>query len=86
MTFTFFPDEPRGRIGRKPYKKNPNPANAWIAPEHQKMAMDMQRDFPRDDWGYPLRGQGKVLVVDKRPNILIPPRPTYFNPLVENSS
>lgn len=84
MIFTFFPDQPKERMGRKPYvkSKNPNPSNDWRAPEHVRMTVDVKRDFPRDDWGYPIRGSRRdQIAIDPRPAIMIPTRSTYLNPL-----
>lgn len=52
--------------------------NAWTAPEHGKIASAMERDYPRDDWGRPIRdNRGRELKIDIRPTIMIPPKPTY---------
>lgn len=78
----FFPDD------FKPYKadvdnrlvpeerpKKPSLFN-FVAPEHVRIALSMGRDFPKDDRGNKLPGTSKELVVDRRPNILVPPGPT----------
>lgn len=41
------------------------------------MAMGMKRDFPRDDWGFPVRGSVKELVVDPRPTIMVENKKKY---------
>lgn len=70
----FSPDEPR-TYERKAYvpvikKQEEN----WVAPEHQKIASSMKKDFPRDDRGLPIEGEKKRLVIDPRPTIMVPPR------------
>lgn len=55
------------------------PNLAWVAPEHARIAASMEADYPRDDFGYPVPEKKKELVLDKRPLILVPPRPT-INP------
>lgn len=74
MSFwSFTPDDPYRPTKRKPYKPKGkvNPATAWIAPEHLKMALDMKRDYPRNDWGEKI-GEVKFLKIDPRPAILRP--------------
>lgn len=51
---------------------------AWVAPEHSKVARSMNRDYPRDDWGRPIRECGRELKIDSRPSVMVPPRPTYL--------
>jgi hypothetical protein len=39
----------------------------------------MEREYPRDDYGRPIRDKrGRELKIDKRPNIMVPPRKTYI--------
>ena len=52
----------------------------WIAPEHARAALGMRRDYPRDDWGVPLRETGKELVLDPRPQIMIEEKKKYEPP------
>lgn len=73
--WSFFPDKPHEWVYR-PYvpgkvRKKPN---AWVAPEHGKSAMGMERKFPVDDKGLPVPGRDKELIIDKRPTIMLPPR------------
>jgi hypothetical protein len=49
----------------------------WFAPEHGRVAMGMRRDYPRDDWGFPIRGSEKELVVDPRPQIMVENKKKY---------
>jgi hypothetical protein len=75
--WSFKPDEPRQEDNRRAYqptKKHREPS--WFAPEHQKAARSMRMDYPRDDRGHILPGSKRSAVVDKRPTILVPPRPT----------
>ena len=77
----FYPEsDPREtyRPRRKRFKKGTPEKFAWVAPEHVREAASMERDFPRDDWGVPLPNSRPELVVDKRPRLLVPPRPTYL--------
>ncbi len=78
--WSFFPDEtPDVRSYYKPYvPKRERLNDSWLAPEHARLATDMKRDWPRDDWGRPIRdGRGKLLVLDPRPTIMVSPRPVY---------
>lgn len=78
MIWTFYPETQRKKRAHDPIVSSRRRAsNDWRAPEHVRMASDMERDFPRDDFGRVVRGASKELIVDKRPRILIPPRPTY---------
>ncbi len=49
----------------------------WAAPEHQRVARSMIRDYPRDDWGRRIPNKPKELKVDIRPTSMIPPTPVY---------
>jgi hypothetical protein len=49
----------------------------WCAPEHVRDARVMERDYPRDDLGKRIPATKKDIIVDARPPIMIPPRPTY---------
>lgn len=49
----------------------------WTCPEHGRIAMGMKRDYPRDDYGRRIPGKTRELVIDIRPNIMVPARPTY---------
>lgn len=64
-------EEPRTPLPLKKGKEE-----LWWAPEHERIAKDMRQDYPRDDWGNRIRGEKRRLVVDTRPSILVPPRPT----------
>lgn len=84
-TFTFYPPgyfKKHPHLDKRKKSFGPKPiAGArinWKAPEHEKMTVDMERDYPRDDLGVPIAGAEKILVVDKRPTIMVPPRPTYI--------
>ena len=58
--------------------KNYHNPDDWVAPEHERVARHMQRDFPRDYKNRPIRDdRGRMLKVDPRPTILIPERKTY---------
>lgn len=63
---------PFKRKARKPQEPD------WVAPEHQKFARHMQRAFPLDDKGNPMKELGKRLVLDPRPEILQPKRQPIF--------
>lgn len=81
-TYSFDPTDPyeayQERRKRKVYVKRDKPSHNWRAPEHMKMTSDMERDFPRDDFGRPLEGSKRDrLVLDPRPKIMVPDRPTY---------
>jgi hypothetical protein len=61
-----------------PRRWNPKPrAESWCAPEHSRVRATMNKDYPRDDRGERIPGKGRELQVDKRPALLVPPRPTY---------
>lgn len=72
--WSFVPDQEVGPAP-KPYKPLKAKKPSWYAPEHAKVASSMKRDFPRNDKGEAI-GTTRELVVDKRPTIMIPPRPT----------
>jgi hypothetical protein len=78
--WSFEPFDPYQPTKRKPYKPKGkiNPKTAWLAPEHVRLAQDMKRDFPRDDLGRPVEGTERRLVIDPRPAVMIPPRPTIM--------
>jgi hypothetical protein len=83
MIYSFYPDDPRAkRRARKAYRPKDESDNTnWRAPEHMKLTKDMKRDFPRDDFGLPLRGSKReMLVMDPRPQIMKPENKPYFNP------
>lgn len=63
------------RPRRKWVSRKERKANTWVAPEHARDASAMKRDFDRNDKGEPI-SKVKHLVVDKRPTIMVPPRPT----------
>ena len=49
------------------------------APEHVRDAQAMSQDYPRDEKGRRIPDSRRDIVVDARPPILVPPRPTYLN-------
>lgn len=51
-------------------KKDKNPNDTWMAPEHARWSLGMKRDYPRDDLGFPLRGSKRELKVDPRPTVM----------------
>jgi hypothetical protein len=77
FVWSFEPDHQEPRSNRDAYqprerkKKEPY----WVAPEHIRLAQDMKRDYPRNEKGERLPGP-KELKLDKRPTIMVPPRPT----------
>lgn len=81
LRYSFTPEdryeEYHARRKAKAYVKRERESVSWRAPEHSKLTSDMERDFPRDDFGVPLRGSKKdQLVLDSRPVIMKPPRET----------
>lgn len=62
-------------------KKEENPADVWVSPFHERFARSMERDYPRDDWGKRIPGKSRELKIDKRPNVMVPPRKTYMDPI-----
>jgi hypothetical protein len=58
----------------EPVKRKREPS--WLAPEHVRLAQDMRRDYPRDELGRRVPGKGRELVLDPRPTIMLPPKPT----------
>lgn len=44
--------------------------DVWISPFHARDARMMERDYPRNERGEPIRDNGKFLVVDNRPTIM----------------
>lgn len=80
--FSFTPEDKyeqyHARRKKRIYKKRSKESFNWKAPEHVKLTPDMQRDFPRDDFGVPLRDSKRdQLVLDPRPQLLKPERKTY---------
>lgn len=71
--WSFSPELPEKRPYRKPRNQFP-----WVAPEHVRVAMSMDMDFPRNDLGWPVEGSRRELKIDKRPTIMVPPRKTYI--------
>jgi hypothetical protein len=62
----------------RPYKPK-DKKNSWVAPEHARDASAMTRDYPRDDYGAPIKdNRGREIKIDKRPTIMVPPRKTYI--------
>lgn len=49
---------------------------SWKAPEHVRLTSDMKSEVPKDNYGQPIPGREKMLVLDPRPTILLPPRRT----------
>jgi hypothetical protein len=83
MTYSFTPEDRyeqyHARRKNRTYTKRAKDGVSWRAPEHSKLTSDMQRDFPRDDFGVPLTGSKKeFLVVDPRPTIMKPVRETVL--------
>ncbi len=81
LRYSFHPEDSyeqyHARRKKRTYVKRDRSGISWRAPEHSKLTSDMERDFPRDDFGIPLRGSKKdQLVLDPRPVIMKPPRPT----------
>lgn len=59
--------------------------SSWIAPEHQKAASGMRRDFLRNDRGQPI-GTDKRLVLDARPSMIVPERKKIYLTIEDNSA
>lgn len=83
MNYSFTPEDRyeqyHARRKKKTYVRRERENLSWRAPEHSKLTSDMERDFPRDDLGIPLRGaRREQLVMDPRPTIMKPPRPTVM--------
>ncbi len=81
MIYSFTPEdryaEYHARRKNRTYVKRERETVSWRAPEHSKITSDMERDFPRDDFGIPIRGSKKeFLVLDNRPTIMKPARET----------
>jgi hypothetical protein len=78
--WTFHPDLPREPIvsNREAYEPRPKKKKptSWMAPEHVKYGKDMKRDFPRNYKGERIEGKDREVVLDARPTIMVPPRPT----------
>ncbi len=60
--------------------------NAFVAPEHYKFAKNMDRAFPLDHDGRPMKELGKRLVLDPRPEIMQPKRIPIFLGLDQSCS
>ena len=57
-------------------RKRPiNPNDSWRAPEHMKMTKDMRRVYVYGSNGTKVSTK-RILLLDPRPTILVPPRPT----------
>ncbi len=65
MTYSFLPDAPR---------KRKRGSNAWVAPEHYRIAAFMGRN------------EDGELNFDPRPNIMVPERPKIYLSLMEPSA
>lgn len=63
-----FSYDPAERKAKRREKDN------WCAPEHQRLAQDMVRDYPRDHNNRRIPGKSRELLVDNRPAIMVPPR------------
>jgi hypothetical protein len=59
------------------HSKSKKPRECWRAPEHAKMTVDMERDYPKDDRGVRMKDKSRELQIDKRPAIMRPERKTY---------
>lgn len=71
------PDRPAYRTMPEGYEPRPKRyKDVWTAPEHRRLSQDMKKDYPRNDKGERVEGKKKELVIDPRPTILVPPRPT----------
>lgn len=78
--WSFEPDLPveevkSNRLAYEPRPKKKKPTS-WVAPEHMAFGKDMRRDFPRNDKGERIEGKEREVVIDPRPTIMVPPRPT----------
>lgn len=73
--FTAYPDDPYRQYKRRRNRKRPE---SWHAPEHQKFARHMERDYRRDVNGRKMVELGKELVLDPRPEIMQPKRTPIF--------
>lgn len=78
MAFVFFPNDPRERV--RTYRAYKPKTQSWLAPEHQKFAQGMKRSKRVGEDGIAIDGPIGHLIVDKRPNILIPQKER--NPLL----
>lgn len=57
------------------------PKDNWVSPFHARDARAMERDYPRDEYGRPIRdARGRQLLIDKRPVIMRPERKVYRIP------
>lgn len=80
FVWSFDPNPPEPEI--KPLREVYEPVKrkkgepSWLAPEHVRLAQDMRRDYPRDELGRRIEGKPRELVLDPRPTIMKPPRPT----------
>lgn len=74
--WSFFPDFKTEVYNPYRPKDKPKPSS-WRAPEHSRMTSDMRRDYRRNDHGEPVSKE-RFLVIDPRPVIMIPPRPTIM--------
>jgi hypothetical protein len=72
--FTAMPDDPY-----TPYKiKKRPPPDYWVAPEHHKFGKHMARQYDEAHDGRLMKENGKRLVLDPRPEIMIPKRIPIF--------
>jgi hypothetical protein len=75
--WSFSPDlieKPSVREAYAPRKRQKH--QSWICPEHVRLAQDMRRDYPRDDFGRRIDGKPRELKIDARPTIMKPERKT----------
>lgn len=54
----------------------------WISPFHIRDAKAMFLDYPMDRFGRKVPGSMLEIVLDPRPEIMIPPRQTYIDPVI----
>jgi hypothetical protein len=80
FVWSFTPEPPQREITPvrafyEPVKRKKGEPS-WLAPEHVRLAQDMRRDYPRDELGRRIDGKPRELVLDNRPTVMRPERPT----------
>ncbi len=63
----------------RPFKRKQRVAEPqWVAPEHGKFARHMERAYDLDHNGNKIVEMGKRLVLERRPEIMVPKRTPIF--------
>jgi len=73
--YSAYPDDNYRPFKKKKRKKG---EELWVAPEHRRHASYMEKAYDVDHKGRKMVENGKRLVLDPRPTIMIPEKPKIF--------